>query len=441
MVRVANRQEHPIFYPQRKYVDMERWGKLGLKLAPNVILNIFKAGSRNSTEYPYGILDQHLMSITIEEDIKMTSQLTISLSNPDWIMSDAEFLSAGTQFEVYLGYSTATIFLGRRFEITNIMPTFPRDGIPNLQIKGYDARHRMTMGEKIVGQKKIAAKTKKQLAKTRRFKNKRDDQIVSEIAEIYDFAVDVDQTDGKRTRVKKRETSDWQFILNIAKFNDFEVWVDFDLNVGWILHFRKEDLKTPNDYYDFVYAEDGEGTLLSANLELEITKQSTDVEVLSYDRRLRKVNTAELSETKDVVVKSIRGGIKGGKVLESVDYGSKVKFSAFGRTMEVISNKPFKSKKDANKYVKTYLKEREKDFLTCTGTVIGTENVRPRQIHKLSGLGAKYSGFYKFIQVTHKWSNDAIYETDFVAYKIVPEDAQLHRKITASIVDFEGSAI
>lgn len=437
--KTVNRKHHPLFFPQRNYVDEQRWGKLGDRLAPSLELEIYKPGGSNATKYPKGILDQHLVSVQVEEDIKMASQLTMTLSNPDWVVSDSDILTAGAQFDVNLGYAFSTVFLGRRFELVHQMPMFPRSDIPTLQISGYDGRHRMTLGDKLVGQKKLAAKARKAVAKKRSFKRKRDDQIVVAIAEIYDFAVDIDRTDGKRTRVKKSGQSDWEFILHLAKFNDFETWVDYDPISGWTLHFRKEDLRKPADYWHFVYRVDGKGTLLECTPELEITRQTTDVEVLSYDRRLRKVNTSELSETKEVVVKSIRGGIPGGKILEEVDYGSKVRFTAFGRTMEVIANRPFRSKKDAKRYAENYLREREKDFLTCTGTVIGTENVRPRQIHYLDGLGVKYSGFYKFIQTTQRWSKDADYETDFVAYKVIPEQAQVHRKVKATVNDFEGA--
>lgn len=440
MGQVSNPKFHPLFVPQRDYVNESLLGKPGHRLAPVLDLRIFKPGGRNATEHPRGILDQHLLSVEVEEDIKMTSHLTMTLSNPDWVVSDSDILTAGTQFDVNFGYSSGTIHLGRRFELVHQMPMFPRSDIPTLQVSGYDGRHRMTSGDKLVGQKELAKKARKELAKTRSFKDKRDTEIVKAIADIYDFNFDLDQTEGRRTRVKKSGKSDWEFILHLAKFNDFETWVDYRIGVGWTLHFRKEDLREPADYWKFVYGEDGTGSLLECTPELEMAKQSTDVDVLSYDRRLRKVTTSELSETKDVVVKSVRGGIKGGRILESVDYGSKVRFTAFGRTMEVIANRPFRRKKDAKKYAENYLREREKDFVTCTGTLIGVENVRPRQVHHLDGLGVKYSGFYKFIQTTQRWAKDSTYETDFVGYKVIPERAQVHRKVTASVVDFEGEA-
>ena len=440
MVFMANWANYPIFYPQKNYIREERWGKLGDRIAPSLSIIVSKPGGKNTTEYPSNILEQHLLSIEVEEDIKMTSKLSMTLSNPEFLMSDSEMITAGTQFDVFLGWGFCREHFGRRFEMVHQTPMFPRSEIPTLNITAYDGRHRMTFGDKLIDDAQLSAKARKETAKRRRFTNKRDDQIIVELAEIYKFAADVNRTDGKRTRVKKRGRSDWEFILHLAKFNDFEVWVDWDLSIGWVLHFRKEDIRKPTDYHHFVYGDmmDDQTNLLECFPELEVSKQSTDIEVLSYDRRLRKVNASELSETKQVVVKSIRGGIKSGKVLESVDYGAKVRFSAFGRTMEVISNRPFKNKKDAKRHVENYLRSRERDFLTCTGTVIGIENLRPRQIHYLDGLGAKFSGFYKFIQVTHKWQKDGIYETDFVAYKMIPEEAQLHRKVKASVVDYEG---
>lgn len=438
MAQRVDRAEHPLIVDSYNYENEERRGKPGDRLAPSLIVYIHKRGSKES--FNVELLKQHLTEIRIEEDVKMASQMTLQLSNPNYIVSDSEMLNEGNHVDVQMGYSYSTYFGGRRFDLVKSMPNFPRDDMPTLTVKGWDGRHKMLKGDHLP--KKIRGAIQKRFKAVRRsFKNKRDDQIVEAIADHYGYAIDLDQTEGKRTRVKKSETSDWEFILRLAALNNFEAWVDYEDGVGWVLHFRAKVLK-PKFWYIFEYqegkSEEEKGYLLEAQLELEMTKQSTDVEVLSYDRRLRKVNTSELSETKEVVVGSIRGGLKGGKILEAVDYGSKVRFSAFGRTMEVISDKPFKSKKDAKKFVKNYLRERENDFITATGTIVGVEFLKPRQVHYLDGLGEKYSGFYYFDQVTHIYAKDGPYETEFVAHRVTREQAKIHRKVKVSVVNFEG---
>lgn len=434
--QVVNRSDHPLFFPERKYVNEER--AVGHRLAPQLRLYVHKPGSKSP--FSQELLRDHFLELEFEEDVKMASQLKLTLSNPEYIVSDSDVLKEGNFLDVEMGYSFAVYFGGRRVEVVKIEPDFPRDTMPQIVVKGRDGRHRMSLGKKIP--KFIsgtAAKKFKQVS--RKFSRKRDDQIVSQLAsEVYGFAVDVDRTEGRKTRVKKKETSDWEFILRLAKLNNYETWVDYETGndrglVGWVLHFRKKELK-PAEYYIFEYQQGEEGTLLEISLEMETTRQVTDVEVLSYERRIRKIKTAELKETKEVVVKSVRG-LKGGQAVEAVDYGAKVLFTAFGRTMEVISHRPFRSSKDAKKYAENWLRDREEDFVTATGTVIGVENLKPRQVHKLTGLGVRFSGFYYFDQVGHKYAKDGSYECGFVAHRVVPELAQVHREVKAATIDYD----
>jgi len=57
------------------------------------------------------------------------------------------------------------------------------------------------------------------------------------------------------------------------------------------------------------------------------------------------------------------------------------------------------------------------------GKIIGVENVRPRQIHKLGGVDI-YSGEYYFTQVKHHFVGESVYNCDFVAYRIMPQSLQ-----------------
>lgn len=431
----VQRKEHPLYWPRGEYVNESRAGKPGDLLAPAFRLQIFKHGTRK--QFPEGILDEHVLSLKYEGDVKMASKLEIELANPDNIVSDSEYLIEGNEVEASFGYAFQTFFQGGRVQLVKSLPTFPREGIPSFVAKGYDARHNMALGKKIP---KAIQKRKQKRWKTApsRFPTMRDDQIVARIADHYKMAVDVDRTDGKQTRVRKKDKSPWEFILRLAKINGFHAWVDWDDTHRWTVHFRKIELR-PSKYYTLTYKENGAGELLDASVELEATKQATDVEVLSYDRSVRKVATTVLSEDTELRTISARSRLKGGNVLALEESGARVRFSAFGRTMEIISDRPFRTKKQAKKFAETWINEREADFVICTGTLIGIENIRERQIHKLVGLGKKYDGFYHFDQATQFWQKGGIYETPFVAHRVTPDAAKVKRKVKVTVFDFEGA--
>ena len=443
---VSHKSFHPLLRKQETYANVEMIGKPGYRLAPSLTLNVYRPGEK--TPIKAELLEDHLASVVFEEDIKMASELKIVIANPDRVVSESDIFQAGGQVDVAFGYESSSLFSGRRTELVKFMPDFPRDGVPELKLHGYDARHWMSLGDKVPKYLSGAAALRFKKVPSR-FKNKRDDEMISIIADAYGMSVDADRTEGRRTRVKKRETSDWEFILRLAKLNGFWAWVDWDdefpEKFGWVLHFRRREMKQ-NDYYIFEYKpdEDDPGPLLDVELELEVTKQSTDVEVLTYDRRLRKISTAVLSENKEVDVGSYSGGLSPKlrhPLLTGEDYGAKVRFTVFGRTMEVIGHRPFRDKKDARRFAEEWLAEREGDFLTATGTLFGVENVRPRQIHKLIGMGANYDGFYLFDQVEQKWEKGGAYETPFVGHRVVSELALVHRKVKMVTQIFDAPAI
>lgn len=435
MTTAVERSEHPVYWPRSEYVNESRAGKPGDLLAPAYRLQIFKRGTKK--QFPEGILDEHILSLKLEGDVKMATKLEMELANPGHIVSDSEYLEEGNEVEASFGYAFQTFFQGGRVQLVKSLPTFPRDDVPTFVVKGYDARHTMALGKKLP---KHVQKKKQRRWKTApsRFPTMRDDQVITKLADHYKMAVDVDRTEGKKTRVRKKDTSPWEFILKLAKLNGFHAWVDWDDTHGWTLHFRKIEIR-PSKYYTLHWKEKGAGEILEASVELEATKQATDVEVLAFDRNVRKVATVALSEDKELRTISARSRLKGGNVFALEESGARVRFTAFGRTMEIISDRPFKSQKEAKKYAETWINEREADFIICTGTLIGIENIRERQIHKLVGLGKKYSGFYMFDQVTQNWQKGGVYETPFVAHRVMPDAMKVKRKVQVTVFDFEGA--
>jgi phage protein D len=151
----------------------------------------------------------------------------------------------------------------------------------------------------------------------------------------------------------------------------------------------------------------------------------TEVELLHYDRKTRRIERTTIQEENKAESVQFSGSrVAPGQFVakKTISRGASVRFQASGQTLEAFSNKPFKGKKDAQAFVLNWLRERERELVIMTGTVIGIPTLRSRQIHEIAGLGARLDGVYRFTNVKHKMIAGEPYVVDFIAHKILSED-------------------
>ena len=429
--RQVNRRDHPIFDSARNYETNKSLNKRGTRLSVSFRLGVLPPKRWNdpiqaSLKNGEPLLDS-IESATFEEDIYMASVGEISFSDPDFLITNSELLQAGTLFDFQFGFGRNTAFLGRRVQMVATMPKFPHQGIPKYKVRAYDGRHFMTLGDRIPTNSQIPLLGPQRTGKQngpKSFKNKTHSEAIDMVAWHFGFAVDIDPTTKRYTFYKDQKTSYWEFCTKLADRSNYHVWVDWDSNAfGWVLHFRKKEEKFTNGY-DLEYSKSGSGTLLSFDPNEDLMSQVTDVEVVSFDKSLKKLSWQSISETTtndDFKVKANSSGFKD-------PYGARVKFRIGGRTIQTIRSVPFRTKKEATEFAKQHMVDRQNDYITARGTTVGLENLRPRQIHKLSGIG-RYSGNYKLIQTSHKIINSDIYTTDFVAYRLPSETDPVQRTL------------
>ena len=472
----ANRGDHKLYQPIADTANKNRE-----RSGPSIKLYVHPSITTGPSSIAQGAelgkkLRKYIGDITIEEDERMATMLQIQFNDPDHVVSDSDLLKQGSIIDIQIGYNRNTVYYGRRVELVAAYPIFPQDGIPTFTVKGYDGRSHMTLGDylprkreeqKFSKYKDLGAIIPRRgaiatseassvgLGKSRKrrkgagsspvsFKKKTDSRIIDEIAYHYGYAIDVDPTKTIRTRVKKKNTSDWAFILRLAKLNNYTAWVDFDDTLNnWVLHFRKKMTKFV-DGYILDYNSDDTGMLRSVALREELSKQVSDIEVVHFDKRLRKLSWQTLVDQKRFSVPD--GPLKTGR-MANVDevafvdaYGASVKFRVGGRYIKTFNDKPFKNKKEAQRWAKHYIINQQEDFLLAEGQVIGIENLRPRQIHILTGIG-RYNGEYYFTQTRHKFPKDAPYVTDFIGYRLLPEEVFLDLRVKQYSSEFGGSTV
>jgi hypothetical protein len=238
-------------------------------------------------------------------------------------------------------------------------------------------------------------------------------------------------------RVQKADQTDWDFLQTLAKINDFDLWVDFQRSNdpanpieggSYTVHFKKKREAGEEAGYLFSYGGE-DSSIISASPEFSIKDKPTGVEVLHYDTATRKIKATVIENTEKTEIMRIDGPKVGPHRLrakEEIISGARVRFTAFGRSITAIADKPFYSKNDALNFVNKFLKDNERDFILMKMTVVGVPSLRSRQVHAIEGLSSRLDGFYKILNCIHQFTPDGIYTCEITAYKIL--SAQLYRK-------------
>lgn len=431
-------------------LPIQRFTALGDDLVPDFSLSIegFDAGKGKAL---FDAVRPLIESVSIEYDEEETTIFELTIINqPEEAVSntggfgspvnwsavlDSKAFQEGNAIDLFMGYAGQRLFMGRT-EIVKWAPEFGPNGPTSFVIKGFDGRHRMTEGNQF----KVGAKIGTGTTTARKRKRKRktsykesDDLIVKRIAEKYGFGSDTDAVDKrpKGARVQDSSTTDWQFLLKLAQINRFDLSVDYDdTKKKYVVRFkRRSDIGS--GIYKFTY-NGQDGSLISASPEFQVKDQKTDVEVLVYDKKRKKIERTIVSDpvpAEDVKLKQV--GVGDFTAKKEITVGARVRFSAFGQAFDAISGKPFKSKKEAERFAQNWLKENERELMILQGVVIGIEDLRPLQVHQIAGLSTRIDGLYKFTNVKHDMTVGRPYRCEFTAHRVLSSDVS-RRKVTTT---------
>lgn len=448
----------------------EQFEQFGDDLAPNFDLVISGRDASNASEL-FEAVRPLIAGVMFEDDEEMSSLFEMQVINQpdtapgqavDWqAVIDSKVFAEGNYVDLFMGYGSTREFMDRS-EIVKWLPRFGVEGPTDFTIKGFDGRHRMTLGNQF---RVPGGKAKKQ--RKTFFRNQSDDQIAKKIAEKYGFGINFDVPEVKRkavktvkkdkaaqksitvtqhvipTRVQGSDVTDWQFLQKLANINRFDLWVDYDRDKGqFVVNFvKRQDTGAPGYLFTYNPDPDNPGTLLEAEPEFSITDQATDVEVLVFDRKKRTIERTIISdEGKGEDVKLSGSRVSRGQMTakKSIEVGARVRFSAFGQVHEAFTDRPFRSKKEAANFVQNWLRERERDFLQLQGRVVGVPSLRSRQIHEIQGLGKRIDGLYRFTNVKHRMVPGSNYSCEFTAHKILSQEIARRAPTTKTRTSSKG---
>jgi len=337
-------------------------------------------------------------------------------------LRDTRIIQPGNEISLSLGYGTQLKHVGRAI-IRKIRPSYPRDGIPTVEVVAY-TKDSVMMDH-------APEKSKKKKGKGGRiFKKTTFGDAVRERLLDYGFVDDVDDTsDSPHNFIQKVGLSDYDFIAGLANITGYYFWVDGNSEGKWTLHFKNPDtLKREvlqDKVYTFIYNQGDYSSLLEFNPELAIQGATTKLEAKVKDPKTGKTLEATFEEennkSPDITVdagtdiRASRNELEGEHTT-----ASDIKIFIDDYSFEVRSNRRFKTEAELIVWAKQWFRRNRENFVMSNGTIIGVESVMARQIHKLSGLGAGLDGEYFFSNVTHRMDKDSGYEIDCDMRKVVP---------------------
>ena len=324
-------------------------------------------------------VSKKVKQVVVTDHLEKADMVQLSVDNHDMDMFDiyAELFGEGSELSVTIGYHNGeeNEFFG---EITRLTTNFPANGAPTMSVTAYDMLHRLAREKK-----------------PETFNNMTDSAIVAKIAGKAKLKPVPMPTTDLRKSVQTNSKNWLEFIKELAKRNNFEVWAKQDQ-----LHFgiRLDGIGT---FHRFKYGE----SLISFQPTITTANQVNEVEVRGWDPSKKKavVGKAKLTNISGSTSVSARGR-------------SQITTGAGNNAKKVVNNPNVATKSEADTLAKAILKTQSDKLIEGTGKVIGSPGIKAGTYMMLSGLGIKFSGLYFVKESTHTLGTSG-YTTDFKVRK------------------------
>ncbi|WP_293373991.1 phage late control D family protein [Nevskia sp.] len=330
---------------------------------------------RSISAEPWG----QVTRIEIEDDLGLPGAFTIEiapsaeLAKPStWLDDDRQF-ALGARVEVLIGvHGARTPVL--RGEITALEPQFSEGSEARLNLRGYDARHRLQRG-----------------TRTRSFQNVTDSDVVTQIAQAAGIEVDAGHSGLRHDYLVQANQSDLDFLNARAEAIDHEL-----LMIDGRLVFRPSGF----DAGAAVTLRYG-NSLKSLHFSLSVATQPTQLAVRAWSV----ANKEPLIG--DAAVGSERSRM-GGKRAAAAEADQ-----AFGAAEAAVVMRPAASQAEVDAHAGARYARAGLQLLSVEGLSSGHPGLRAGSVVAIEGVGPRYGGLYYLHSVSHRYSLDRGYETRF----------------------------
>lgn len=424
-------------------------------------------------------INRLVTGVEYESAVGMADMFKLTIDNPGLI--DEEFpdwtghkaFQPGNEVSVYMGYGAADKadnFVGR-VQWVKHLPNYPQEGMPQLQVQGYDLSYKMmdNEGPVVSAGKNTKPTTKRpvELADDQGqvFQSILHSEVVQRIADMYGLETDIDPTTKRDHMIIKKGRKHFELIQGLANLNNKDLWVDWNIKTRrWTLHWKDKN-RGQSAQYILRYGPDIDrnnmlksntgGTLLSVEPEYGLRETVSTATILIFDgKNQRWISAIEIEDASgpDPIFRA-GGGIqqraavsrrpkppsknaptrprkearattlkrKAKDVIdEALDNATSFRIAAGGITIDVLPpGMRFKDPEEAGRYLLRWFKSKQDNFIAVKGRTVGIETLRARQVHTLRGMGSRLDGDYYFTRVNHQM-NDG-YFCEFTANKVIKE--------------------
>jgi Bacteriophage probable baseplate hub protein len=278
-----------------------------------------------------------------------------------FVVIDSDQFKPGTEIKIKMGYGSTldTVIVG---EVTALSPEYGDNGAVVLRVNGYDRLYRLGYGRKV-----------------RSFRNMKDSDIASQIAQDWHLTPQVDTTDVTHDYLLQNDQTDREFLIERARMLRYEVRVE-----DKSLYFQKAK-EDQSSVATLTYGE----TLVDFFPLLSTVNQTSKVEVRGWSVKDKKAVKGEAG-TGDTI--STMGGQKtGGKIAEDVA----------GDSNRIVTGENAATKGEAEDLARASLNRAVTEFITGDGRCIGNPDIKAGTVVELKGLGTRFSGMYYVAACTH----------------------------------------
>lgn len=286
-----------------------------------------------------------------------------------------EFFKLGSPVKIQMGYgdrdSLDEMLIGI---VTELHTSFPSSGLPQITISGYDYSYCLMKG-----------------TASKNWENKKDSDVVREIAKDYNLNPTVDDTRVVEPLIARSQESAVHFVKELARRNGFEFLV-----TDKELFFRKP----ANDKQGIVKLEWGRG-LLSFAPEIKLTEQVAQVEVYGWN-----------IQTKERIVGRARRGDEPGRDRGRASGAEYLEKLCPAKQATLRLREPVFSQQEADQLARAILTRRAEGFVGGRGESIGIPDLKPNVNLTLAGLGTFFDTTFYVQQTTHTVDSSG-YRTSF----------------------------
>ncbi|HVO84765.1 MAG TPA: contractile injection system protein, VgrG/Pvc8 family [Syntrophobacteria bacterium] len=276
-----------------------------------------------------------------------------------WI--DGDLFKPGTEIKIKIGYGSTlmTMIAG---EITALTPEYPDNGAVVLRVRGYDRLYRLGFGRK-----------------TYAFRNMKDSDIASQIAQDWSLTPTVDPTDTTHDYVLQCNQTDREFLAERAGRLRYELRVE-----DRTLYFQKpkEDAAAVTT---LTYGE----TLVDFFPALSTVRQTSKAAVQGWSVKDKKA-VAGTAASGDVI--STMGGS---------EVGPKAAERIAGDRVRTLAGENVAAQGEAEALAKAALNRAATEYITGEGSSVGNPDIKAGTVLDLQGLGQRFSGRYYVTACRH----------------------------------------